>query len=375
LNEQIAFFNNGTAGPASRAVIETRERVDREIAINPYDSGHLEEVATVRQQIANFINASPEEVFFTHSTTDGMNTFAHGIDWKPGDEVLIARHEHLGGYEAYQTLEKRQGIKIVWLDVPAPPESPQQIVDIYRNALTPRTRLIVVSHVVFVTGLLNPVKELTELAHSRGALISVDGAQSLGILPIDVKQSGFDHYAGPGQKWLLAGVGTGFTYISQALQSKVWPLYGYHEIGVPSTYPFLRYERSGQPNIPAWLGIGPALKLQLAIGRDNIENRGRQLSARLRSGLRETPGVRLFTSLDPRLATTLTTFSVAGVTPEALVQSLIAKDKIYIRTIIEDNISAVRASTHFYNTPDEVDRLLAAVRRIATNGDKPAASE
>jgi len=367
LNEQIAFFNTGTAGPASRFVIQAHERIDSEIARNPYDPFHFDEISATREQIADFVNASPEEVFFTHSTTDGMNVFAHGIDWRLGDEVLIAKHEHPGGYEAYQTLEKRQGIKIVWLDLPAPPEHPDQILEIYKRAITPKTRLIVVSHVLFVTGLLTPVKALTELAHSKGLLISVDGAQTLGVLPIDVKAYGFDHYAGSGQKWLLAGTGTGLTYISKDLQSRIWPLQGYDQIGAPHPHPILRYERAGQPNIPAWLGTGTATKVQLAIGRDNIEQRARQLSARVRSGLREIPGVRLYTSPDPRLSVALTTFSISGVTPEAVVQSLIEKDKIYIRTIVEDNITAVRASTHFYNTPDEVDHLLAAVRKLAAH--------
>jgi selenocysteine lyase/cysteine desulfurase len=373
LSNDRTFFNNGTAGPASKDVLAVHERVDREIAETPYDPFHLNEVVKVRQQIADFINASPEEVFFTHSTTDGVNIFAHGLDFKPGDEVLIARDEHPGGYQVYQTIEQRQGIKIVWLDLPAPPDSPEQVVDIYRKAITPRTRLILVSHVFFVTGLLAPVKELTELAHSKGILISVDGAQSNGILPIDVKELGFDHYAGPGQKWLLAGTGTGFTYVPKALHSKVWPLHGYDVIGAPQPYPILRYEKSGQPNIPAWIGIGAAINLQLAIGKQNIERRDRQLATRLKTGLREIPGVKLYTSLDPKLSASLTTFSVNGASPDTVVNTLIEKDKIYIRTIIEDDIKAVRASTHFYNSPDEVDHLISAVQKIAASAGKATA--
>jgi len=373
LNEKITFFNNGTAGPASRAVLATHERVDREIAENPYDPFHLTEVVKVRQQIADFVNASPEEVFFTHSTSDGMNIFAHGIDWRPGDEVILAKDEHPGGYQPYQTIEKRQGIKIVWVDLPRPAVSPEQIVDIYKKAITPKTRLIVVSHVIFVSGLLTPIRELTELAHSKGLLISVDGAQSFGVLPIDVKEIGFDHYAGPGQKWLLAGTGTGFTYIPKALHSKVWPLHGFDEIGAPNPYPILRYEKSGQPNIPAWIGIGTALKLQLAIGKENIEQRDRQLATKLRSGLRDIPGVTLYTSNDPHVSSSLTTFSIAGQTPESVFQTLIDKDQIYIRTIIEDDFKALRVSTHIYNTPEEVDHILTALQRIAASAGKTSA--
>jgi selenocysteine lyase/cysteine desulfurase len=365
LDPGVAFLNTGTAGPAWNEVLDTRARIDREIATIPADPYRVEAVAAIRRQVAAFIAADPSEVFFTASTTQGMNIFAHGIDWKPGDEVVIARHEHFGGYQPYETIAKRHGIKIVWLDLPSPPDSPERIVDLYERAITPRTRVIVVSHLMYTTGLVMPLKELAELAHEKGALISVDAAQSLGILPTDVCALAIDHYAAPGQKWLLAGTGTGFTYIRQALQGLVWPLMGYDEIGAPSAFPIARYEKVGQWNTPAWLGIGAAIELHLAVGRENIERRGRQLSDRLRAGLLEIPGVTLYTSTDPKLSATLTTFSVAGVAPDKLVRTLVAKDKIFIRSIHMHDIEAVRASTHFYNSPDEVDRLLAAVRRQA----------
>jgi selenocysteine lyase/cysteine desulfurase len=135
----------------------------------------------------------------------------------------------------------------------------------------------------------------------------------------------------------------------------------------------LRYEKSGQPNIPAWIGIGAAINLQLAIGKQNIERRDRQLATRLKTGLREIPGVKLYTSLDPKLSASLTTFSVNGASPDTVVKTLIEKDRIYIRTIIEDDIKAVRASTHFYNSPDEVDHLLSAVQKIAASAGKATA--
>ena len=110
--------------------------------------------------------------------------------------------------------------------MPSPPESVDQIVKIYERAMTPKTRLIMVSHMTYVTGLITPIKALADLAHSKGALISVDGAHPLGMLDLDLKATGIDHYAAAGQKWLLAGTGSGVCYVKRDVQDKVWPLMG-----------------------------------------------------------------------------------------------------------------------------------------------------
>ena len=366
LDDTIAFFNNGTAGPASNRVSETRAHYDAEIARHPYDPFLFDKVGEVRDSLAAFVNARSDEVFFTHSTTEGMNIFAHGLDWNPDDEVLIAHYEHPGGAHVYRTLEQRRGIRIKWLELPAAPESADQIVEIYRRAFTPRTKLIVVSHVLFVTGVRMPVEELAELAHSNGALISVDGAQAFGLLPLNLAASSVDHYAGSGQKWVLAGTGTGFTYIRKWLQRRVWPVYGFDDIDVPPKYKIGRYEKCGQPNIPAWLGLGAAIELQREIGPANIEARALDLTRQVRLALEKTPGVKLYTPADPRLSAALTTFSIDGVAPEAIVRTLIDDHKIYTRTIVENDVSAVRVSTHFYNTPAEVGRLVESLSRIAS---------
>jgi len=266
----------------------------------------------------------------------------------------------------YRTLEQRRGIRIKWLELPTTPESAAQIVDIYRRAITPRTKLIVVSHVLFVTGVRMPVEELAALARANGALISVDGAQAFGLLPLNLAASGVDHYAGSGQKWILAGTGTGFTFIRKELQRRVWPAYGFDDIDVPPKYKIGRYEKCGQPNIPAWLGLGAAIELQRELGPKNIEARALDLTRLVRLALEKTPGVKLYTPADPRLSAALTTFSIDDVAPETIVRTLIDGDKVYTRTIVEHDVAAVRVSTHFYNTPAEVLRLVESLNQIAS---------
>jgi selenocysteine lyase/cysteine desulfurase len=367
----LTFLNNGTLGPVPRVVSELHERWDRTLSEDPTNSFRSAELDVVRKQLAGFVNAGPDEVALTRSTTEGMNIFAHGLPWKAGDEVILSTLEHFGVTDAYKGVEQRSGIKIRTIELPAIPESVDQVVGAYEQAITANTRVIVVSHVAYVNGLVLPIKELADLAHRKGLLISVDGAQSFGVLPLDVQALGLDHYAAPGQKWLLAGTGTGFTYIRKDLQDRVQPLMGYFSPegrrgGGPPIHPSARrYEQNGQYNIPAALGIGAALDLQLAIGRSNIETRARELSTRLRSGLKEIRGAKLSTSTDPRFAANLTTLALGEQSPSDVAKALLDRAGIVVRTVKTETVNGIRVSTHFYNHPDEIDRLLGVVRALA----------
>jgi selenocysteine lyase/cysteine desulfurase len=364
LDPKLTFLNNGTLGPAPDAVVQTREYYNRLLAQDPTDSFRSKELKEVRSELAKFINAQPGEVSITHSTTEGLNIFAHGIDWKPGDEVILGDQEHFGAVEPYQTLAQRYGIKLVTVQIPIPADSVEQLVAAYAKAFTPRTRALVVSKVSYVTGLVAPLRELAELAHSHGALISVDGAQSFGVLPLDVAETGIDHFAAAGQKWLLAGTGTGVNYIRKELQAKLWPLYGYDD---PSFSPAPRYERSGQLGIPAALGISAALRFQTAIGKKNIESRARELGRQVREGAASIPGAKLLSSSDLGLSANINVFTVPNLPTPQTARLLEKQERIIIRGLVHGDVKALRVSTHFYNTPEQVEHLFGVLSKWSRN--------
>lgn len=368
----LAFMNNGTAGPMPRVVYETNARILREIAEDPKDNYRNEEANVSREKLATFMGADPDEISITRSTSEGMNVFAHGLDWREGDEVLVNNHEHGGGLGPYRTLVKRRGITINTIEVPSPFESVDQIVDMYRSAMTPRTRVIMISHMPYVTGTVMPIKELAELAHSQGAMISVDGAHPLGMLDLDMHASGVDHYAAAGQKWLLAGTGTGVMYMKKDIQEQVWPLMGAPDEPRPGSS---KYERYGQRNAPSAAGIGTAVDFHSAIGKKNIEARDRALGSRLRAGLKEIPGVKLWTPDDPVLACGLSLFSIRDIPMANVVTAIRDHGRVHIRTMGTGNLNAVRASTALYNMPEEVDQLLDAVRYVSENAAKYMSTE
>lgn len=363
----MTFMNNGTEGPVPRCVTEANEKFFREIAENPSNNYRREEVDVVRGIVATFVNAEPFEIALTRSTTEGMNLFIRGFDWKAGDEVIYCDHEHGGGIGPITTLAKRIGIKPVIINIPSPPSSVDQIVGLYEKAITPRTKMIMVSHMTYVTGLITPVKELGDLAQRRGLLISVDGAHPLGMMDLDLKAMNVHHYAAAGQKWMMCGTGTGVCYVRRDVQDRIWPLMG--PPGEPKDGA-KRYEAFGQRDVPSVLGMTAAVDLQNAIGKKNVEERVRYLSARLRAGLKQIPGVKMWTSEDPQFAAGLTLFSINNIPMENIQKAILARDRIYIRTMTTGNLNAVRAATHIYNMPSEVDHLIASVKHVAENSSR-----
>jgi selenocysteine lyase/cysteine desulfurase len=213
---------------------------------------------------------------------------------------------------------------------------------------------------------VTPVKELTDLAHRRGLLISVDGAHPLGMMDLDMRALGVDHYAAAGQKWLMCGTGTGVCYVKRDVQDRVWELMGPPGRGEGAR----KYEAFGQRAVPDALGMGAAVDFQMAIGKPNIEARDRALSQRLRAGLKGVPGVKLWTSENAALSSALTLFSVRDIPMADVQKAILDRDRIYIRTMGTGKLNACRVATHIYNTPDDVDRLIASVRWVSENATK-----
>jgi selenocysteine lyase/cysteine desulfurase len=364
----LTYMNNGTLGPMPQPVIDANIRYFREAAEDPHA---LPSTEPVRQKMAVFIGAAPDEVVLNRSTTEGMKQFTAGLDLKPGDEILTSTHEHPGGRDPWRAREKRHGLKVVEVAVPAPAESVDQIVSLFEKAITPRTRVLMVSHISFVTGLVSPIKALAEMAHRRGLLFSVDAAHALGMLDLNLHDYGIDHYSAAGQKWLMAGTGNGVAYFRKDIQDRVWA-----DMASANENPdqgARKYERSGQRNIPSALGMGDAVDFQLAIGKQNIETRVKQLATRVKTGIKDIPGGKVYTPMSPELSGGLTTFSIRDVPKTVVTKVLMDKYGIYIPASGFSDVSC-RVSTHVYTMPSDVDRLLAGLRDISDNAAKYTSS-
>jgi selenocysteine lyase/cysteine desulfurase len=362
----LIMMNNGTVGPMPEPVFNTLIKCFKLQVTNPFDCYNFipRKKEEVRAKLARFINASPDEVVMTRNTTEGMNFVANGLDLKEGDEVLLSSMEHPAGTHPWRLKEKRYGIKVKIVPLGLPPKSVDEIVDAFSKAITPRTKVISISHTVFISGLMSPLKELSKMAHEKGVLIVADSAHGIGMLDLNMKELGVDFFASSPYKWLGAPTGIGLFYVRKEAQDKLWPTIA--SSGWDSPESARKYETLGQRADALTVALGEALDFQNAIGKERIERRIKALAGYLKKELKKIPGVKLHTSQDPYISGGLTAFSVEGVEPEKMLNYLREKYNIVIRTIGNKKAGTygVRVSTHIYVSFKHINMLLEGIKHL-----------
>lgn len=366
LNPGVVHLNCGSLGATPRLVIDAVAAYLRAVEGDPVHTvwGRLGEgMEEVRAKAAEFIGAQVEEVALTRNTTEGMNAIASGLKLSAGDEILTTNHEHGGGMVCWQYLAKRLGVKVVYLKMPAPVQSKDQILQLVEDHLTPRTRVCSFSHVETITGLQMPLADIARLTRPRGILLVGDGAQAPGMLAVDVKALGVDAYASSSHKWLLAPKGSGLLYIRKEVQDQIQPVMLYDG--------YRAYTGAiGTREVPNILGHGVAIDFHNAIGRERVEARCRQLNAYLRQRLSQCPALRLLTPEQPELSSGIVTFAVdpakgrndqlAGYLQEehGIMVKVVPPTYAYVPDpdVPRENYNALRFSTHIFNSESELDR-------------------
>jgi len=373
LQEGLAYLNNGTVGPTPAPVHEAHVAYWKMMAENPNENsailqGRLE---LIREKAAQFLGAASDEIAILRNATEGNNLLCHGLDLKAGDEVLIGSLEHDSVRQPWRLKEKRHRIVVKEVPIGTPPRSPEEIVNAFEAAITPRTRLIMVAHCDTVTGTYVPVKKLAELAHSRGLLCFSDGAQVIGMVPLNVRDLSVDAYVVTCHKWLCSPAGAGLLYVRRDLQDRIWP-----NIVTEDWWAYQnarRYDRISRRPWPVVAALEDAIDFQNAIGRARIEMRMRGLAGYLRRQAAEIPHVSLYTSNDPRLSGAMTSLGMDNVPPQHLREYLRQRYDVYTAARAKGNrypadphgVEGIRVSTHFYNTFEEVERVLAGLRDLA----------
>ncbi len=370
--EGVAYCNTGTLGASPLEVVEALtagiRRLETDLAAWPYEQPDGEpltgyqKLLEVRQAVGQFVNAPAEEIALTQNATMGMNFLANGLDLAPGDEVISTDQEHGGGISPWRLLSKRRGIVVKELPLePAFAGGPEAILRLFEAAMTPRTKVVMFSHITSGLGALLPARELCALARHGGALAIVDGAQAVGQILVDVKALGCDAYVGSPHKWMMAPKGTGFMFVRREVQDRFWTtLASYqwdnHEDGA---FRFMQY---GTGSVPVVDGLAAALRFIEKFGMSRIESWDASLTKRLRDGLAGISKVRIASPVDSRLTAAITTFRVDGVKAKALQDALWAKR---VRVRAQNDERGVRLSAHLYVSPADVDAVLDVAREVA----------
>jgi isopenicillin-N epimerase len=364
----VTYGNTGTLGASPREVVATltrgTERLERELPDWPYFQADGEPLTgyqplvDIRGRIAALVNASGDEVALTTNATMGMSIMANGLDLEAGDEVVTTDQEHSGGIGGWQLRAKRHGIVVKQVPIlDAAPKGPDAIVAQFADAITPNTKVVMFSQITSGLGMLLPAKALCALAHDRGALAIVDGAQVLGQRRVDVKDLGCDAYVTSPHKWMLAPKGTGILYIKRSVQTRFWSTLASAAFDDDSTGAF-RFMHYGTGSVPVVEALVAAVDFMTGIGLERIERWDLALANRLRDGLARIPQARLSSPADRRFATAITTFAVAGKTGRELQDALWTR-KIRVRAQGGDR--GVRLSAHLYVSPTDIDHVLEVV--------------
>ena len=355
------YLNNGTVGssprPVLNAIFEGYNKTEQMADDDPehYPIWGYEPYNEFRDPLAKFVGADRDEIALLRNATEANSYIANGLEMQAGDEVLMSDQEHPGGEQPWNLRAKRYGVVVKKFEIPKPPKNAAEIMNRINDAITPRTRIIFVSHATTSTGVVLPVKEIAALARSKGILSAFDGAHVPGMMKLNIHDIGCDMYTASPHKWLLAPKGSGFLYIRPEVQARVWNTIvtaGWNQPELKAE----RFQRIGSSNVPNLWGLRAAIDLCNQIGLDKIEKRHRQMSDYLFGEMMKRGGVSV-TSPDPALRCAISSVDVPPIKRMELEHWMWNTHKIRIRGHEPSNL---RLSTPYYLLRADVDRFLAA---------------
>lgn len=367
LRPDVVNLDHGWTNPPPRAATETQYREIRELAGLPAEEllRDWDTVTTTetRRAIADAMGVAPEELALVRNATEALDTVLLGLPLKAGDEIVCSAHDYYAMLDALEQRRSRDDVVLTMVRPPVPARSLDEVAEVYERAIGPRTRLVLLTHPSNLTGQLLPARRIAAAAHRAGALVVVDGAQSLGVLADPVRSLDCDFYGASLHKWLGAPVGLGVLWMRPEHVGRVWPL-------VPpprGIEGMARYEWIGTvPDLgPAAL---PALDLHRRLGAERKAARLRHLAAHLREKVSAAvPGARYYAAADPAMSCGITTIELPDVDPAALQARLRERDAILVQAMTglvrAPEIRGLRVTPNVYTSPAELDRLAAAIGR------------
>jgi isopenicillin-N epimerase len=358
--EDEVYLNNGTVGsspaPVLSAVFNGYRDSERLAQADPedYPIWGYAKWNEFRDPLAQFVGCTRDELALVRNATEANSYIANGIDLKAGDEVLMTDQEHPGGEHPWDLRAKRYGIVVKKVTLPKPVNDPATVLNLFSEAITPRTRVIFFSHITTVTGVVLPAKELAALARSKGILSAVDGAHVPGMMRLNIQEIGCDFYSSSPHKWLQAPKGTGFLYVREEQIDRLWNTIateGWDDKKIRAE----RFQRIGSSNVPALCGLRAATEMANQIGMERIEKRHRKMADYMLKEM-TARGAVSWTSPDPAMRCGIATVTVAPVKMPDLELWMWKEKKIRIRG---GQPSKIRMSTPYYLLRKDVDRYLA----------------
>jgi selenocysteine lyase/cysteine desulfurase len=370
INPAITNMNNGGVSPQPKPVQEAHINYYKYCNEAPsyfmwreLDRGR----EPLRKRLAELGGASPEEVAINRNSTEGLNTIIFGLNLKAGDEVVLSKQDYPNMINAWKQREKRDGIKLVWVDHKLPSENDVEMTKTYTNAFTDKTKIVHVTHMINWVGQVLPVRKIADEAHKRNIEVICDSAHSFAHFDFKIPDLGCDYWATSLHKWLGAPFGSGMMWIKKDKIKNVWALLSNNE---PDGGDIRKFESLGTRSFPSEMAISAAIDFHLLIGAKRKEARLRFLKDYWTKKVLTLPGVKINTPVKAPFSCAIANLSIDGVKPEEIEAKLMEKYRIHCVAINWENIHGVRITPNVYTNLNDLDNLVAGIKEIAPAAPK-----
>lgn len=317
----------------------------------------------LRNKLAVLAGTSAEELAINRNSTEGLNTIIFGLDLKAGDEIVLSTFDYPNMMNAWKQREKRDKIKLVWVKIPQPTEDAATIVKLYEAAITSKTKIVHITHLINWTGNIVPVRAIADLAHKQGAEVIVDGAHSFAHLKFSIPETGADYFATSLHKWLGAPFGSGLLYIKKEKIKKIWALLSAPE---PDGEDIRKFENLGTRSFPSEMAIGAAIDFHQSIGIERKEARLRFLKNYWTEKVKGLPKLKFASSLKPEFSCAIANVGVEGWNAVQIENYLFDHYRIHTVSIIHEDVNGIRVTPNLYTSTRDLDFLVKGLTEISS---------
>lgn len=319
---------------------------------------------TVTAALADFVGCTAENLVVTRNTTESLDLVISGFPWKKGDEAIYAVQDYGAMQVMFEQVEKRHGVGLRKVSVPNHPKNDEEIVALYENQITPQTKLILISHMINITGHILPVKKICQMAHRYGVQVLVDGAHCIGHFDFKIADLDCDYYGSSLHKWLATPLGAGLLYVKSEHISTLWPLLADHE---QDPTKIRRLSHTGTHPVATDLTIVDAISYLNWIGVERKETRLRYLKTYWQQALKDTPNVVINTSFDPQRSCGIGNVGLQNMKSATLAKRLFKEFKVFTVAIDYANVKGCRISPNVFTTKEELDTFIDAMKKLSTS--------
>lgn len=365
LQKDLVYMNAANIAPCGKAALAEYLKQLNDFQQNPaFQNREVYKTLSesVRARLAKLLGAEPDEIALTRNSSESNNLVAQGLRLQPGDEILITAHNHPSNTQSWQLRARQSGATVVTADVPVFAKSAEELLATFARKLTPKTRVIAVSHFTNTTGLLYPIDAIAELAHKQNAWCHVDGAQSFGWMNLNLPNLKIDSFSGSFHKWPMGPLESGMLFVRAARLEELTPAILSVDYWSDKPTGARKFEALGQRDDPKLRGLEKTLEFLESTGMAKIEFRALALAARLRNGVDGVPGAKLKGSAEAAVSGPVVKIDFPGQNLTGIYNRLWTKHRIAIAKTDSGDAAGLRFSPHIYNTEAEIDQVLRALK-------------